>query len=118
MFPFLLLNFVLVTAYQCVAGQQFTDSLQLVNFTAFPGLGDKCIEALNRTVACPSSLGRAGPGGLLNANDLSQLCASGCRRSLADLKSVAQAACAAKGDIMVKRRIAFPGNPSVSYSVV
>ncbi|KAK1771447.1 hypothetical protein QBC33DRAFT_591737 [Phialemonium atrogriseum] len=109
----MLLLIVAATGLQFVFAQQLSDSLHFIDFSAFAGLSKTCIQALNKTVQCSSYLDQAAQnvvetGNLLAEDVLTELCVDSCRSSLTSLKSTAETACTADGDVMVNRDIAYP----------
>lgn len=89
--------------------QRFNDTT--LGNEAYPGLSDKCVEALNTTVKdCPSFLAAASVDmPRLESSSLKLLCTSACRSSLSSVRRVIDEGCRADKDVIEIRSVVYPG---------
>ncbi|KAF9874971.1 LysM domain-containing protein [Colletotrichum karsti] len=103
------LKYLLLTAAACrhIAAQQFEDTLLDISY---PGISDKCVSALNTTVAkCPGFLITASlDNGRLQPEELSDLCTTACRSGLNNVRQTIATACNSAKDVMEFRGMVWP----------
>jgi hypothetical protein len=90
-------------------GQQLGGVMRGINY---PGLSDRCLEALNTTVTgCPlllSSVSVENPR--LSSDQLAALCTTSCRGSLTGVRSTIKLGCIAPNDTIEFDSVVYPGN--------
>ena len=107
--PLLLFSFLVVLLQShSIHAQQFED-LQFA--VSYPQLSESCVEALNTTVGgCPGLLMLvAQKHRYLHHDELTDICTTDCRSSLASVRAIIALACNAASDVVEIAPVTYPG---------
>lgn len=100
--------YILATGHLQAHAQQLDG---IIRGIGYPGLSDRCIQALNTTVTgCPAFLSNVALNNpRLNSGQLSALCNKPCRDSLTRVRDVIATACNAANDTIQLDAVVYPG---------